>query len=156
MLTPAQSAAKQIADIEANKNAQLESLSAQQKLLDAQLEGKQELFGLQQDSNALLAEQVKLTQQQTSEWVKQVQLLQQFLKSNSDAFAAAFKAASATANPSLPGFGGSTYLPGNTVNLNGAVTLQLSPDMTPAQAWKLYQAALSYGSKLPGGPLKSY
>jgi hypothetical protein len=144
-LTPAQQANQEIKAIREARDEKLKALDEEQKRLDAQLEGRKELFGLQADSNLLLERELELIRAGNLEWVDRVRLLQQFLTTNKDAFEKALATfAPGTGLPTWPTMAGITN--NTTIQNIGPVNLQAYPDQTPQQLYAQFRRAMEYGS----------
>ena len=140
-LTPEQSAAKQIAAIRKQRDEQIKALDEQQARLNAELEGRSELFdlnleGLDVDAQrtSLIDRQLVLQREITAELVAQIQAQQDFY---ADLAAGRIPALPAGVLPS--GFAA----PAGASFQIGTVNINLPSGVTPGQAEELGRSAIA-------------
>jgi hypothetical protein len=147
LLTPSQRASVEIREIRRQRDEELARLEKEQEALDAELSGRRELFGIEQETNVLHERRLELLRLESEERATQIEQLLRFLRLNSQAFSAAFSQFPASQAPlGLPSFQGSVFRAGGQVVFHiGPVTLELDENMSPAQAWELFKGAMKYG-----------
>ena len=142
-LTPAQEAAQKIKDIRDQAAERLKDIDRQLAYLDAELEGRAELFGLTQDLNALEQQRLDLTRSITEETNAQIKAIMDVIALNRTIIDQAL---------ALP-LGGTPVFPivsgGQVVNWNFTgdinVTVQPHPGMTPREAWEAVHDGIEWG-----------
>ncbi len=147
LLTPSQRASIEIREIRRQRDEELARLEKEQEALDAELSGRRELFGLEQETNVLHERRLELLRLESKERATQIEQLLRFLQLNSQAFSTAFSQFPASQAPlGLPSFQGSVFRAGGQVVFHiGPVTLELDENMSPAQAWELFKSAMKFG-----------
>jgi len=141
-LTPAQQAALRIKEIRDQRDERVGAIDKELKLLDAQLEGRAELFNLTDALAALEARRLDLTRLTTQEMNAQIRAMQDVI---------ALNRAAIDQGLALP-LGGTPVFPfvagGQVVtNFNGDITVEFqpTPGATPAQDWERFRQTLEYG-----------
>lgn len=147
-LTPAQEAAIQIREIRRRRDERVEEIDRELQLVDAQLEGRRELYELGLTEEELFARRLDLTRQETAEIRERIRLIQEFLQQNAAAFAAAFSSFPPGAGvPNVPFFTGSHFTPGGITV--GQVLINPHPGMSPREAWEIVREGMEYGARRP-------
>jgi hypothetical protein len=141
-LTPAQEAALRIKEIRDQRDERVAAIDRELNLLNAELEGRAQLFGLTQDLNALEERRLDLTRAIGEETNAQIRAIQDFIAANRAAIDAGL-ALPLGGTPVLPIIRNGQVVNNFTGDIN--VTVQPHPGMTPREAWEAVHDGIEWG-----------
>ena len=141
-LTPAQEAALRIKEIRDQRDERVAAIDRELNLLNAELEGRTQLFGLTQDLNALEERRLDLTRAIGEETNAQIRAIQDFIAANRAAIDAGL-ALPLGGTPVLPIIRNGQVVNNFTGDIN--VNVQPHPGMTPREAWEAVHDGIEWG-----------
>jgi hypothetical protein len=141
-LTPAQEAALRIKEIRDQRDERVAAIDRELNLLNAELEGRAQLFGLTQDLNALEERRLDLTRAIGEETNAQIRAIQDFIAANRAAIDAGL-ALPLGGTPVLPIIRNGQVVNNFTGDIN--VTVHPHPGMTPREAWEAVHDGIEWG-----------